>query len=151
MSGTAAQLKIEVGLSVGKVGHGKTMFDKSIKNSSQKKNRAWEFSIEFDCPIRRWPAGCLMHITLVWHQTGQSVIGWEQTWVLMAEHWALMGGHGLKSNPLMRWSWWRGNIKYSFNIHDTAPIKQHTSQHDFLTNSSSTSTTTSLYLKLICL
>ena len=61
--------------------HGKSgvwknkVFDKSIKNSSQKKNGVWEFSIEFDCPIRRWPAGCSMPITLDWHQTGQSVIG----------------------------------------------------------------------------
>ena len=137
-------LKIEVGLSVGKVGCGKTMFDKSTKNSSRKKNGAWEFSIKFDHPIRRWPAGRSMPITLVWHQTGQSVIGWEQTW-------ALMVGHGLKSKPLMRWLWWCENIEYSFNIHDTAPIKQCTSQHNFLTNSSSTLTTTFLHLKPTCL
>ena len=55
MSGTAAQLKIEVGLSVGKVGRGKTKFDKSIKNSSRKKNGAREFPIDFDCPIRGGP------------------------------------------------------------------------------------------------
>ena len=55
MSGTVAQLKIEVGLSAGKVGREKTKFDKSIKNSSRKKNGAQEFLIDFDRPIRGGP------------------------------------------------------------------------------------------------
>ena len=55
MSGTAAQLKIEVGLSAGRVGRGKTKFDKSIKNSSRKKNGARKFPIDFDRPIRGGP------------------------------------------------------------------------------------------------
>ena len=92
MNGTAAQLKIEVGLSAGKVGHGKNIVDKSIKNSSRKKNGAREFPIGFDRPIRRWPLGRSMPITLDWHQTGQAVIGWGRIWALTAERWTLMGG-----------------------------------------------------------
>ena len=58
MSGTAAQLKIEVGLSAGRVGRGKTKFDKSIKNSSQKKNGVREFLIDLivQSEVAQWPS-----------------------------------------------------------------------------------------------
>ena len=71
----------------GKSGSWENKVDKLIKNSYRKKNGAWEFSIEFDCSIRRWPAGRSMPITLDWHQTGQSV-----DWLVVdmgADGWAL--------------------------------------------------------------
>ena len=68
-------VKNRSGAERGKSGAWENKVDKSIKNLSRKKNGAQEFPIDFDRPIRRWPAGRSMLITLDWHQTGQAVIG----------------------------------------------------------------------------